>query len=54
MNWFWARIAPDAKDTAVGGRDPHRNDLVCGKLTAQGLPRGVDTLLKEGALDTDQ
>ena len=50
VDWFWARIAPDAKDTSVGGWDSHRNDLVSGKLTAQGLPRGVDTLVKEARL----
>ena len=32
------------------GWDSHRNDLVTGKLTAQGLPRGVDTLVKEARL----
>jgi hypothetical protein len=50
VDWFWTRIAPDAKDTSVGGWDSHRNDLVSGKLTAQGLPRGVDTLVKEARL----
>jgi hypothetical protein len=44
------RIAPDERDTSVGGWNSHRNDLVSGKLTVQGLPRGVDTLVKEGAL----
>ena len=50
VDWFWTRIAPDAKDTSVGGWDSHRNDLVSGKADGAGLPRGVDTLVKEGAL----
>ena len=50
VDWFWMRIAPDARDTSVGGWNSHRNDLVSGKADGAGLPRGVDTLVKEGAL----
>ena len=46
-------IAPDGKHSAVSGGQAHGHDLVGGQLPAQGLPGGVDVLVKEGALNTD-
>jgi hypothetical protein len=48
-----ACIAPDGERPTIGGRQAHGHDLVSGKLAAQGLPGSVDTLLQEGALNTD-
>ena len=54
VNWFWQRIASNAKDTLVGNREPHRKDL--GEFKADGakVSKRCDSLVKEGALNTDQ
>jgi hypothetical protein len=53
MDFLGPCIAPDGKDAAISGGQAHGHDLVGGQLPAQGLPGGVDALVKEGALDRD-
>ena len=54
MDLLGPRIAPDGKDSTVNGGQAHGHDLVSGQLPAQGLPGGMDALVKKSALNTDQ
>jgi hypothetical protein len=54
VDLLWPCIAADGEGSAIGGRQSYGDHLVSGQLAAQGFPGSVDTLIQEGALNTDQ
>jgi hypothetical protein len=54
VDLLWPCIAADGEGSAIGGRQSYGDHLVSGQLAAQGFLESVDSLIQEGALNTDQ